>query len=319
MAGYQPYGQQPMYAPPPQRVTKMLKTFGITYLAARGLILIGLMLLMLFAASVVTQSQLGGDVGSIVALVVVFFLVWLGYCVAGGVLAIKGYIAGAFMGLVDGVLLSLLGLVSLFTGQAAGGFCWLVPSAAIVVLGILALKERYGAQPAGQPGYGAPAYGAHAYAAAQPAGYGNPGGHYAAPQGYAAPQPAREQPPGAMQGVTSAVVPSPKMAALSILALAASVDPDSAQEALVRARNVAAKLLGPAAQTRIQRQLAQPTAVMDVESDLIQHTGILLQQPNPAMSANVVKAVEYVLKGPQGIEPLGEQFLNTLKQQLGVS
>jgi len=57
---------------------------------------------------------------------------------------------------------------------------------------------------------------------------------------------------------------------------------------------------------------------MDVEIDLQQQTAILHQQPNPALNANIVKAAEYVLKGPNGMEPLGEQFLQTLKQQLGV-
>jgi hypothetical protein len=54
---------------------------------------------------------------------------------------------------------------------------------------------------------------------------------------------------------------------------------------------------------------------MDVDGDLLPHTTLLNQQANPQMKANVVRAVEYVLQGGQG---LGEQFLVTLKQQLGM-
>lgn len=325
MAGYQPYGQQYEYAPQPQRPVRALRTAGITYIVARSVLLIGLTLLLLFAASLVPMSQFDGDVGMGMALVVGFFFIWVLYSLAGGVLAIKGYIAGAFMALVDGVLGSLLGLLGLAGGELGGAMCWLVPSIAITITSALALRERYGAQPAmyGAPQY-PPQYGAPQGGYANPAvQYGAPQPGYPQPQGYAAPQPAYPQPqpvyqPAPVPGATSAVVPSPKMAALSILALAASVDPDHANDALARARNVAAKLLGPAAQARIQRQLTRPVAVMDVEIDLQQQTAILHQQPNPALNANIVKAAEYVLKGPNGMEPLGEQFLQTLKAQLGV-
>lgn len=318
MQPYQPYGQQ-MMAPPPMggAVRKMHKTFGITYIAVRS-ILCGLVILVVLFAASVLAGEMGGDVGAIVGLVALIFLVWLGYAIAGGILGIKGHIAGPIMGLVDTGLSSLLFLATLIEdGNIEGTMCWVMPNILITVFAILALKER---QQSGQPGHPQPVgyanqqhggYSSQQYP--QQGGYNNPqyGNQYGAPLQ----TPTRPQP---LQGGTSASVPSPKQAALGILALAAAVDPDLTQEALPRARAVAAKLLGPAAQARIQRQLAQPATVMDVEQDLWQHVSILNQQGNPQMKGNVVKAAHYVLKGPNGVEPMGEQFIATLKQQLGI-
>jgi hypothetical protein len=335
---YQPYGQAVMQAPmlPPRQ---SYKAFGITYMCVRGLMLVLFLILMAFAGAYLASLTSGGgsggrggtmpsDVTAGFAIVIAVLLAWLAYVIAAGIMAIKGMIAGVYMGLVDAGLTLLLGLFGLATGEVAGAMCWLVPSGAIITLGIFALKQRYGrpAQPYGAPAYGAPRqYGApvQRYGAPSPQyGAAPQQGYASAPQqGYAPAQQPRYAPPGAPQPsgeATSAVVPSPKMAALGILALAASVDPDISQEALGRARAVAAKLLGPAAQARIQRQLAAPMQVMDVDTDLVQHTMILNQQSNDAMKANVIKAAEYVLKGPNGVEGLGEQFMATLKQQLGV-
>ncbi|MBZ0137208.1 MAG: hypothetical protein K8I27_12650 [Planctomycetes bacterium] len=303
----------------------MHKTFGIAYIAIRALLCGVVILFVLFAAGILAD-QLGGEAGAIVGMIALIFVVWLGYSVAGGVLAIKGHVAGPIMGLVDTGLSSLLFIGTLFQdGNVVGTMCWVVPNIALIVLAIFALKERsqvaqpgYGMTGYGNPqgGYGNPQYAPQSgYANPQYApqsGYANP--QYAPQSGYAAPSP---QPAQAPRPVGGAAAPSPKQAALGILALAASVDPDLTQDALQRARAVAAKLLGPAAQARIQRQLAQPVEVLDVDADLWQHVAVLNQDGNPQMKANIIKAVEYVLKGPNGIEPLGEQFIATLKHQLG--
>ena len=314
---YQPYGQAG--APVPVR-RQTYKTFGITYLSIRGIVLMIFLIVIMAAGAFIASmpaSSSPGELGNSdmqdaelgIAVLVALMLAWAVYATAAGVMAIKGMIAGVIMGMVDAALTSLLGLISLFTGEFMGSMCWLVPGGAIIALGVQALRQKYG-QPA--PPYGAPPqqYGAPTQYAPQ---YAAPQAPYAPPQGYPAPQIPR--PSGE---VTSAVVPSPKMAALWILALAASVDRDTSAEALGRARTVAAQLLGPAAQARIQRQLAQPVRVMDVETDLVQHTMVLNQQANDAMKVNVIKAAEFVLKGPGGVEGLGQQFMATLKQQLGV-
>jgi hypothetical protein len=312
MQSYQPYGQQyaPAPGPTPGGVRKMHKTFGITYIAVRS-VLNGLVILfVLFAASMIMGEDFGGDAGMIVAMVALIFLVWLGYAIAGGILAIKGHIAGPIMGLIDTGGSTILFLISAVAdGNVAGGMCWIVPNILLIVFAILALKER--GQPApspyGRPGYGQPQYGQQPPYGQQP--YAPQPAPQYPPQGYAAPAPAPALP--------SAAGPSPKQAALGILAIAASMDPEIAEDALTRARAVAAKLLGPTGQARIRQVLARPIEIADVDQDLMPHTAVLNQSNNLTMKNNVVKAVEYVLKGPNGIEPLGEGFITTLKQQLG--
>lgn len=313
---YQPYGQQQAYAPPPPR--QSYKTFAITYMAIRGIVLLLLIGIILLASSVLAGS--GG--GAVVAIFGVIVLVWGAYVVAAGVLGLKGYIAGPIMGLVDGGGTMLIYIAQLFMSlgapdagtQVGGSMCGMLMSGAIITVAILALKQRSAGPP---PQYGAPP----GYGQPQPYGYAAPPQQPANPQfapqgGYRAPA-SRRPLPGPASAPTVAA-PSPKQAALGVLVLAASVDPDVAPDALPRARAVAAKLLGPAAQARIERQLAQPIEVMDVDADLAQHTAILNNEGNQQLKGNVVKAAQYVLKGPNGIEPLGEQFIATLRQQLGV-
>jgi hypothetical protein len=355
---YQPYGQAAMQAP--MSVPRQsYKAFGITYICIRGILLLIVTAALMLLGGVILgiddpgSSKGSSDVAAIMGVVILFVILWLAYVIAAGVMAIKGMIAGVFMGLADAALISLLNIAQLGIGggdAVAGTMCGLAINVILIILAVFALKQRYGKPMPGQPAYamqrqyGAPPqqYGGpgpqyrsgpqQGYAPAPQAGYAPAtqqgyaptpqAGYASAPQqGYTQGQQAGYVPPAPPQSrgdATSAVVPSPKMAALGILVLAASVDPDLSQEALNRARAVAAKLLGPAAQARIQRQLAAPVQVMDVDTDLVQHTMILNQQSNDAMKVNVIKAAEYVLKGPNGVEGLGEQFMATLKQQLGV-
>lgn len=307
--GYQPYGQQFSYAEP-RRPNAELRRFGIAYMTVRGVVVGGIILLFLFAASLVPMSQLDG-IGAGLGLIVMIFLVWLGYAITGGVLALKGHMAGLYMGAVDIVGSTLLALLSLFTGNIGGAMCWIVPNVALILTGINAFKAQ-SAQGGGYP-QAYPAYPPQQQYGQQydPQQYG--GGQ----QQYAPPPPPPQQAYVPPEGATSAVVPSPKVAMLWILALAASVDPERVNEALPRARNVAAKLLGPTAKARIQRQLSAPVAVVDLEADLWQQASILVQDGNEANRTNIIRGVEFVLRGANGIEPLGHQFLNTLKRQLG--
>ena len=306
--GYQPYGQQVGYTAPP-RPNHELRRFGIAYMTVRGVVVGGIMLLLLFAASLVPMSQLEG-IGAGLGIIVAIFGIWLAYAIAGGVLAIKGNMAGLYMGAVDIVGSTLLALLSLFSGNIGGAMCWIVPNVALILAGINAFKAHSAAGQAYPQSYPQQYPDQQQYPQQQ-----YPQQQYAAPQQqYAQPAPQAYAP---AEGVTSAVAPSPKVAMLWILALAASVDPGRVQEALPRARNVAAKLLGPTAKARIQRQLAGPVAVVDLEADLWQQASILMQEGNDTNRANIIRGVEYVLRGADGIEPLGHQFLSTLKRQLG--
>jgi hypothetical protein len=328
---YQPYGRMAP-PPPPPGGRNPFKAFGITYMAVRGPVVLfilfaGIVLSAIAADSSGRGAAMAAELEGILALIVIIGIAWLAYVIAAGVIALKRMVASVYMGFADAALTTIFAFWTVSQGEVGPFFCWMIPNGAIITLGILALKNRNAPVPFAAPypaQYGAPApypplqYGAPA--PYPPPQYGAPAPYPPPQHGAPAPHPAYQQPAPqpAPQGVTSAVVPSPKVAALAILALAASVDPDISNEALGRARVVAAKLLGPAAAPRIQRQLAAPVAVMDVDADLMQHTMLLNQQANPAMKANVVKAVEYVLAGPNGIEGLGEQFIGTLKAQLGV-
>jgi hypothetical protein len=105
---------------------------------------------------------------------------------------------------------------------------------------------------------------------------------------------------------------------LGILHLAASVDPDHEQEGLKRARAAAVKLLGPTAQARVQQMMTGPAQIADIDQDLMRHTMVLNQQGNEKTSAATIKAATYVLSDQGGLIPMGEGFLQTLKQQLNV-
>lgn len=297
---YQPYGQTA--APAPMRKTEYLslRRFGIAYMVIRGLLLGALLLLLMLGASLLTTSELGSEAGAIMGVIIVFFLVWLGFVVAAGVMSMKNMIAGVYMGLADAGVTTLLWMVALFS---EGNFnpCLLGANILIIIMGVNAMREYYGQD--STPGYAPP----------QP---------YAGPQAYGAPvqqpvpQPAPVAQPPVQTGTAS--IPSPKAAALGVLQLAASLDRDHAQEGLQRARRMGLQLLGPAAKARVARQLQTTTQVMDIDHDLWRYTSILASQPNETMKRNVVKAAQFVLTSPHGEIPMNEQFIATLKHQLGV-
>ena len=262
MNQYQPYGSanQPYGRAPRATASgaprRMHKAFGITYIVLRGIALFLMMVLFIWVADALTRADSELQVG--VAMVVGVLLLWAGYVVSAGIMAIKGMIAGPIMGLIDASLLSLLVLMSMALGSGnehalAGAMCWMLPNIAIIILALFAIKERSAVAPA----------------------QASPRPRYAAPHpGYPGPQ----QPPGGMAPRPplpgAAPAASPKHALLAILVLAASLDPDTAiqQAALGRARAVALKLLGEAAQPRISMQLAATVEIADIESDLQPHT-----------------------------------------------
>ena len=292
----QPYGRVPGAAAlgAPRR---MHKAFGITYIA-----LFLMMVLFIWIADALTRADSELKVG--VAMIAGVLLLWGAYVVSAGIMAIKGKIAGPIMGLVDASLISLLVLLSTALGSGnehalAGAMCWMLPNIAIIILALYAIKERSAAPPAHaapRPAYGAP----------QPRFYGPQ-----QPTGGMAPRPPLPR---------AAAAGSPKHALLAILVLAASLDPDAAiqQAALGRARIVALKLLGEGAQPRISMQLAATVEIADIESELRPHTTALTAAASAKLNENAVKAVAYILKGAHGVDPMGEEFLSTLKAQLGM-
>jgi hypothetical protein len=296
---YQPYGQQALMPHPGKRIVPQpIKSFAYAYLAIRGLMLV---LLVLF---VVTGSRIlndGGEGEAVVAVMLgmsIFVLLWSAYVLTAGIMSLRGMLAGPIMGLVDAggfLFLYILGTgFALATGKGGDtlfGFIIAGINAALVIMAIRAIRRRNDGRfvPQLHPAYGIP------------------------PQAYAA-----SQPPGVPVVAPAPATLSQPQAVARILGIAVSADGLSSESRLERARKAAEKLLGAGHESVIQRELAKPPEIGDLESDLRPLIMALATTPNSVLNRNLARAARYVVEENGEVDPLAEEFLQTLQRLLGV-
>ncbi|MCL4731031.1 MAG: hypothetical protein KJ044_11420 [Planctomycetes bacterium] len=313
-----------------------------------------LVLFVLVGAVVTTDgSGAGGALAGFAVLIVVACLVFLGFVITAGVLCIKGKTAGWWMAMIFsgvGALLQSIGLTLSLTGPKAGEglagpLVGLLISGGMIALGIFD-RKAYKAKLAGAP-QGGPAVPQRAAPPGAPRPRGNTSVRVApsvrakapgapkpaavaesapAPEPVPQPEPASEpapeptpepvpepepepQPAGPPPNATS-----PKAAAVQILALAASVEPELAPARLEKARAAVTRLLGEGSRADIDLWTASPLSVNDFAAQMAEVADLV--GGNAKLAQGVVKCAQFALKGADGgYSDAAQAVLDALQQQ----
>ena len=249
-------------------------------------------------------TLLGGALAKIEPGTVAYLLMVLGTVfiisgVANGLLSILGNVVGVYLGLVVGglgVIVNIIGLVK--GGAAPGPIIGLVIQMSIFALGVEAIR-RYGDY----------------QAALSDLPHSEP-----LPMRMAAPaapaDAAPSEPVPAAPANDAAMTPGARRKALlSVLQLAASIDPLQAQVRLERARAAAIRVLSPKDQPEIDKALERPVAVSDVQAQLLEHTAAI--GGNAKLATALRRCLEHVLKTEAGITAAGQEFLDAYDLALG--
>jgi hypothetical protein len=340
-----PAGPRPVGAPAPQkginrnpygnavaqpgRSRKKIRflMFGIPYLSFHGL-LYGLFMVLGFIALGISGGRTDTMLGLAATIGVIFVVVsvpLLTYSIAAATLAIKGKVAGVWMGLVHVGLFTLLGVYGLIKNlsDASAGvtvvqIILVVIYVALLVLGWLDLR-RHWARKSGKEQ-------AIVQSMPQPQ-LGAAGG---SPMPSPAPAPKRPPLPKAPGKAPAVRAPAPAAPAsstdapvdalFSTLRIAAGLESDHTDERIQRARTVAIKMLGDGKQAKVMSELAEPELSGDPAGDAAALAESLSGHAKLAGAA--LKAAAFTLKEEQGYTPEGKQFLQALKaglQQNGVA
>lgn len=289
-------------------------SFGYTYMALR--VLPCALLLLVFVG---LSSRLPSDANSMLVVVCIVLIAYAAYAVVAGILAIKGNIAGVWMGLIElglSLVIGLLGGAS-SDGRGLGGVgCGVVIAILLIVMGIKALGQHRDYQQRVVQGWSG------GYAGGQPGGQFEQAGFVPPPVDYNQPYrmartaPQAELPQTAQPAAPGMAVaysnsprgPSPRATVLEILAICASLEPDLVTARLERARTAALKLIGEKYSDEIARALAAPSGVVDP------HARVAALGPMIAGNAKLVdslrKCIVFVLKDGSAMSLAGEQFLS---------
>lgn len=301
---YQPYGQQ-IAAPGvgKRKTPPSFIFFGIVYMVIRGLMLVlgGLAMAMLVIAGRQAQLNEAGEAlfaGTLVGLALV--VVWFGYMLLAGILSLRGKLAGPIMGLIDGaglLLVYMIGTVVAFAteqhGQGLVGMLIAALNAIIVAMAVRAIarrnKGRQGLQWQPAPGY-----------RDRPAAYGLP------------PTPLHTKP------LVPAKISKPQAVA-RILGAAVSADGMASEARLDRARAEALAMLGQQRAVLVNKELAAAPEINDLERHLAPLAQALGDPPNPALNQRILQSAGKVVAESGELDPLAEEFLNTLERALAGS
>ncbi|MBK8208454.1 MAG: TerB family tellurite resistance protein [Planctomycetes bacterium] len=313
----QPAPRVPNYGPPSE-----FRAFGIAYIGIRGVLLGLVIVVLLMAASSVSGPSArdsGNPLAAAMGVVILVFAIWMAYVIGASVLAFKGYIAGPIMGAIDGGGSLVLGLVGLLMNMAqnanaamlGGGGCGILMNGAILTFAWKAIRAQQADRRMGVPGtyqpYGQPIH---------PAG-GAPG-HAAYPAPVA--RPARRPVPGRPAGPNAGLgkVSRPQAVA-RVIGAAVSADGMSSDARLKRAQQGALKLLGEKNAALVQAELAKPPEFDDLDAYLMPLVQVLRAVPDAALANNLVKVARYVVAENGVVDPMAEEFLNTLRTALGAA
>jgi hypothetical protein len=297
---FQPYGRQlAALGVGKRRTPSAFIFFGIIYLMIRGL-----MLLMVGIALVVLFSSLRKNLGDHDAQGELLFLalaaVWCTYVILAGVLALKGKLAGPIMGLIDGgglLLIYLAGNAIAFATkqpwQDPIGLVVATLNMIIVALAIGAIARRHEGrmQPQWQPA-----------------------------SGYRSQRPANGVPvlPQRTKSLAPLKISKPQAVA-RVLAASVSADGMASDERLERARAEALAMLGQQRAVLVNKELAAAPVVNDVEGYLTPLAEALRDPTNPALIHRILQSARRVVEANGEVDPLAQEFLNTLERTLAAS
>jgi hypothetical protein len=307
-----PYGMQHAAPPLPQRgLPEGFKGFAISYLVIRGLLL-GLALLAVLYLSFQSTELYGGDELRLIA--VIFsgvLLIWLAYAVAGGILALKGKLAGPIMGMIDAGGCILLGMASIGLEAVSGGrgANIFAPGCGMVINGIIVLTAwsalRGWRTRKVEQQLQADRLNRHAVMAAQ---------------GFDLPLQSPLRPPVARQPLAGghavpARVTRPE-AVIRLIGGAVGADGNPSEARLQRARDGALRALGGRYATQVDKSLATAPAVDNLQEYIAPLARMLRAVPDPRLFQAILAAAREVVTEDGTVDPLAEEYLEALAQAL---
>lgn len=231
--------------------------------------------------------------GSTAYLLTAVGILFLISAVANGLLSVLGNVVGVYLGLVVGglgVIVNTIGIVK--GGAAPGPIIGMVIQMSVFGLGVAAIR-RYGEY----------------QAALSDLSRGAPSPVRRAEPAAAAPVPA---PPAPDAPVTPG---ARRRALLSMLQLAASLEPAHAKVRLERARAAAVRVLSPKDQPEIDKALERPMAVSDAQAQLLEYSAAM--SGNAKLAGALRRCLEQVLKTGEGFTAAGQEFLDAYDLALG--